>query len=155
MLKRLSVLSSIVAATLYGCATPGTHAPTSTQISTPVEVPVAAQVSLPDAYIKEGIKVTVDGLWKSGTGDVLGVNGTAKNVTKRDMKFCIVMLDVLDHDGVKLATAQATATGLKVGQTWRFQATLSSPYQIKFASIKSGTVIAVPVKKPKSEVSQS
>jgi hypothetical protein len=155
MTKLTYIVSSALAMALCGCATPGAKTPNQAQSTIPVQAPVAAQMSLPDVYVDKGIKVTVDGLWKSETGDVLGVSGTAKNVTKRDMKFCSVMLDVLDHDGVKLATAQATVAGLKVGQTWRFQATLSAPYQIKFASIKSGSIIAIPVKKPKSEVSQS
>jgi hypothetical protein len=50
----------------------------------------------------------------------------------------------LDASGIKVASAVASTTGLKAGQTWQFQALFTNPFSVKFRSIAPGQVIALP-----------
>jgi hypothetical protein len=98
-------------------------------------------VDLPPAYTDHGVTITVDGLWKNDYGQVLGISGTAKNVGAVDLLTCMVHLDIVDGGGVKVSDAVASTQGLARGQTWRFQATLMSPFSVSFKAVRPGQVM--------------
>jgi hypothetical protein len=105
--------------------------------------PFAPQVSLPGTYTDHGVSVTVDGLWKDGYGNVVGISGIATNVSGRDLTLCQITLDVLDASGVKVSGAMAATNGLKAGQKWHFQATFLNPYTVSFRSIEPGQITTI------------
>jgi hypothetical protein len=105
--------------------------------------PPEPQVNLPAPYVDQGVSVTVDGLWKNGYGNVVGVSGLAINVSGRDLALCQITLDILDTSGVKVSSAMAATSGLKAGQKWRFQATFLNPYVVNFRSIEPGQITVI------------
>lgn len=132
------------ALTLAGCAT--TTAP---------ESPVTR---LPAPYTDQGVSVTVDGFWRNGHGDVVGISGTAVNEANRDLTLCQITLDVLDESGVKVSSAMAATSGLKAGQKWRFQATFMNPYAVNFRAIEPGhitTIASQQAAQPQSQAQQN
>jgi hypothetical protein len=128
-MRLFSAIFLVAGLSLYGCAT--TRAP--------------PRIDLPAPYTDQRVRVTVDGLWKDGDGTVSGVSGTATNISGHDFITCQIGLDLLDVSGVKVSSAVAVTTGLKAGQTWRFQATLMNAYAVAFKSVAPGHVIAVPL----------
>ena len=108
--------------------------------------PMQPQVSLPAPYTEHGISIEVDGLWKDGYGNVIGVSGLATNVSGRDLMLCQITLDILDASGVKVSGALAATNGLRAGQKWRFQATFMNPYAVSFRSIAPGQITIIPVR---------
>ena len=120
---RVAVFATVLA--LAGCATTS---------------PPESQVRLPAPYTEQGVSVTVDGLWRNGYGNVVGISGTAVNESNRDLTVCQITLDILDASGVKVSSALAIANGLKAGQKWRFQATFLNPYAVSFRSIEPGQI---------------
>ena len=118
-MRLFSAIFLVAGLSLYGCAT--TRAP--------------PRIDLPAPYTDQRVRVTVDGLWKDGDGTVSGVSGTATNISGHDFITCQIGLDLLDVSGVKVSSAVAVTTGLKAGQTWRFQATLMNAYAVAFKSV--------------------
>jgi len=104
-----------------------------------------SQVSLPAPYTVRGVSVTVDGLWKNGDGDVVGITGIATYAASdgRDLTVCMLTFNALDASGVKVADLIASTTGLKVGQKWRFQAMFVTPVRVNFTSIEAGPITAM------------
>jgi hypothetical protein len=132
MLLRYGSLAACVAlawtAGLIGCATPPA---------------VSGQVKLPGAYEDSGLRITPTHLmYQRGLGYV-GVAGIAQNIGDRDLKICTVTLDVLDVLGFKVCDASAFTTGLRKGQSWRFQALFTAPYSVDFNCIQPGRVTAL------------
>ena len=62
------------------------------------------QVRLPAPYTDQGVSVTVDGFWRNGYGNVVGISGTAVNESNRDLTVCQITLDILDASGVKVSS---------------------------------------------------
>ena len=108
--------------------------------------------TLPAAYTQKGVTVKIDGLWQSSPGAILGVTGTAKNVTASDLKFCQVSLAFLDQNGTKLDEAKAATRSLKSGQVWHFQAGLTKASTGSFSSITPDKVIAIPAREQKPQL---
>lgn len=104
---------------------------------------IAPQVRLPAPYTVRGVSVTVEGLWRDADGNVVGISGIATNTSDQNMTMCMLTFDVLDASGVKVSSALASTTGLKVDQKWRFQATFLNPFSVNFTSIEAGTVTAM------------
>jgi hypothetical protein len=105
--------------------------------------PPEPKVNLPAPYTSRNVTVTVEGLWKNGLGEVSGISGTAKNVGNVDLKLCEVKFDILDSTGVKVSDALASTYGLNAGQTWRFQATFTTPYAVSFSTVQASKVLAL------------
>ena len=97
------------------------------------------RVTLPEPFTASGIRVTVDGLYESGS-TVHGVDGLAENLSGRDFSACFLNFDVLDEQGVKVGDAIASTTGLAAGQKWRFQAIFTTPFKTRFQALKAGRV---------------
>jgi hypothetical protein len=108
--------------------------------------------TLPAVYTEKGVTVKIDKVWQDSDGKILGVNGTAKNVTASDLRFCQIMLAFLDQTGVKIDAAKASTKTLKSAQIWHFQAALPAPSQAFYASITPDKVIAIPVKNPQADL---
>ena len=125
-MRRLPIIGLV--AVLAACATPSP----------------APRVSLPAPYTDQGINVVVEGLWENGHGNVQGVNGLVTNLSDRDLTLCQVTFDLLDVEGTKVSSAIAATSGLKVGQKWRFQAPLTSPYTVQFSAIVPGQTTVSP-----------
>ena len=109
-------------------------------------------LTMPAAYTQKGVTVKIDALWQAPDGAILGVTGTAKNVTASDLRFCQISLAFLDPGGVKLDDAKASTKTLKSAQVWRFQAALTHPSQATYGSILPEKLIAIPVKPPTPEL---
>jgi len=103
-------------------------------------------VNTPAPYTDNGISVTVNGLWKDGYGRVIGIDGIATNVSGEDLQLCQITFDVIDQSRVKVSTALAVSNGLKAAQSWRFQASFTTPYAVNFSSIESGAITTIPAK---------
>ena len=123
-----------VAISLSGCATAPPAAPAPPPIPTP---------SLPQPYTQSGVSVKIDGWWTNGLGQVVGITGIARNDRSASLISCMVTLNVVDSDGVKVADAIASTTSLDPGQSWRFQATFTTPFTVAFKGVQPGKVIAV------------
>jgi hypothetical protein len=108
--------------------------------------------ALPSSFTQKGVTVKIDGLSQAPDGAILGVNGTAKNVTASDLRFCQISFSFLDQAGVKLDDAKATTKSLKSAQVWHFQAIMTHPSQSSYASILPEKVIAIPVKTQNAEL---
>lgn len=104
------------------------------------------QVSLPAPYTQEGIGVVVDGLYRDGYSNVVGVSGEATNLTGRDLVTVMVTLDVVDGAGTKVSGAMASTTGLKASQRWRFQANFLNAYAVSFRAIEPGNIVVIPAR---------
>jgi hypothetical protein len=115
----------------------------------PVSKPVP---TMPAVYTQKGVTVTVESVWQSPAGEILGATGTAKNATASNLKFCQVSLAFLGQDGTKLDEAKASTKSLKSGQVWHFQAGLSHAAAASFSSITSDKIIAIPVKEQKPDL---
>jgi hypothetical protein len=145
----------LVAASILGaCASAPPKAPAPPPQEKVVEVaPEAAPLpTLPAAYTEKGVTVKIDGLWQAPDGEILGVSGTAKNVTASDLRFCQISLAFLDQAGTKLDDAKASTKTLKSAQIWHFQAALTHPSQALYSSITPEKVVAIPVKAQKAEL---
>jgi hypothetical protein len=114
-------------------------------------VPVVAAPQLPATFTQKGVTVKIEGLWQAD-GKILGVNGTAKNVTATDLRFCQISLAFLDQSGAKLDDAKATTKTLKSAQVWHFQAALAHPTEAAYSSVMPDKVIAIPVKAAKPDL---
>lgn len=135
-----NIAHATLAAMLAGCATVVPYEP-HVAMPHPYEPP---RVTMPQPYTDHGISIAVDGLWRDGYGNVSGVSGMATNDSGRELTLCQITLDVLDSSGVKVSGAVAVTNGLKVGQKWRFQATLMTPYTVYFKTIAPGSVTVIP-----------
>jgi hypothetical protein len=102
-------------------------------------------ISYPAAYTDNGIEVVVDGTYRNGYGQVLGISGTARNVSNIDRTFCQVEFGLLDQTRAKVSGALANTSSLRAGQTWRFQAIVTSPYPVVFTEVERGLVTVMPV----------
>lgn len=122
---------------LGGCAT--TPPPRAVRPGQP-------HVQLPSGFTEKGVSVEVSGLWKDGFGNILGIDGIATNVSDEDLQLCQVTFDVIDQSGVKVSSAIAVTNGLKAAQSWRFQATFTTPYAVNFSSIAAGSITTIPAK---------
>ncbi len=145
----------IAATMLAGCAAAPPKAPVAPPVEKPVEVVVPetkAMPELPAAFTQKGVAIKINSFWQSPDGQILGVNGTAKNVTASDLKFCQVSLAFLDPAGAKLDDAKASTKSLKSAQVWHFQAALAHPSQAAYATILPEKVVAIPVKADKAEL---
>jgi hypothetical protein len=94
-----------VSAALAGCA--GTH------------------VGLPEPYKQGPVEIHVDRLYHDGDGDILGIGGTATNVSGRDLTMCEIEFGALSSDGTKIGQAIALTNDIKAGQKWQFEAHLT------------------------------
>jgi len=112
---------------------------TTASIRSPAIDPPA--VDLPAPYSDHGVLITVDGLWRNGDGQVLGVSGTAKNVGNVDLITCMINLAIVDASGIKVTDAVASTQGLDRGQTWRFQAAILAPFSVSFKAVRPGKVL--------------
>ena len=108
--------------------------------------------AIPSSFTQKGVTVKIDGLWQGKDGEILGLSGTAKNVTASDLRFCQLSFAFLGQDGTKLDDAKASTKTLKSAQIWRFQAALAHPSQSSYSSISPEKVIAIPVKVQNSEL---
>jgi len=108
--------------------------------------------TLPSVYTQKGVTVKIDGLWQSPGGEILGVSGTAKNVTASDLRFCQISLAFLDQGGVKLDDAKASTKSLKSAQVWHFQAALAHPSDAPYSAVMPGKIVAIPVKTEKADL---
>jgi hypothetical protein len=143
----------IAVSVLSGCAA----APPKPVVPPPVKVVEVVPESrplpaLPAAYTQKGVTVKIDGLWQTPDGGILGVSGTAKNVTASDLRFCQISLAFLDQAGLKLDDAKASTKSLKSAQVWHFQAALAHPSPAPYSSIMPDKVIAIPVKVQKADL---
>jgi hypothetical protein len=120
-------------------------APSTSSPTTPVP-------SLPSVYTQKGVTIKIEGLWQAADGKILGVSGTAKNVTASDLRFCLITLVFRDQTGSPIDAAKASTKSLKSAQIWHFQAALSNPSQTLYSSIAAGKVIAIPVKNSKPDL---
>jgi hypothetical protein len=148
------ILLSIAVTTLGACATAPPKPSSALNQEKAVEVvPKPAPLpSLPAVYTEKGVTVKINEVWQDSDGKILGVIGTAKNVTASDLRFCQIMLAFLDQSGVKVDAAKASTKSLKSAQIWHFQAALSAPSQALYSSITPDKVIAIPVKNPKADL---
>jgi hypothetical protein len=105
-----SLLFTIAAIMVGACAgaPPKPAAPPPQAKAVELAPKPAAMPTLPAAYIEKGVSVKIDGLWLAPDGEILGVNGTAKNVTASDLRFCLISLAFLDQAGLKLDAAKAS-----------------------------------------------
>ena len=147
-------LLMISAALLGACAS---APPKSVTTSTPAKAVEIVAVSkplpkLPDAYTQKGVAIKIDGLWQSPDGTILGVSGTAKNVTATDLRFCQVSLAFLDDNGTQIADAKVSTKSLKSAQIWHFQAGLDHPSSASYSAVQPDKTIAIPVRTPKAEL---
>jgi hypothetical protein len=148
------VLVSIAVTMVGACATAPSKPP-----SAPIEEKAVAVVpkstplpSLPAVYTEKGVTVKIEKLWQDSDGRILGVTGSAKNVTSSDLRFCQIMLAFLDQSGAKIDAAKASTRTLKSAQIWHFQAALPAPSQALYSSITPDKVIAISVKNPKADL---
>ena len=92
----------IIAATSLGAcaaAPPKPAAPPPPEKTVEVAPVSKAVPTMPAVYTQKGVTVTVESLWQSPAGEILGVTGTAKNATASNLKFCQVSLAFLGQDG--------------------------------------------------------
>jgi hypothetical protein len=94
---------------------------------------------LPAPYTTNGVRVTVEGLYTSGT-TVLGVAGLAENTNTRNYSSCFLTFDIVDSEGVKVGGATAATNGLVAGQKWRFQALFDVAFRTSFQAVRPGRV---------------
>jgi hypothetical protein len=141
------VLVSIAVTVVGACATaPPKPPPAPIQDKTVEVVPKSTPLpTLPAVYTEKGVTVKIDQVWQDSDGKILGVIGSAKNVTASDLRFCQIMLSFLDQAGVKIDAAKASTKALKSAQIWHFQAALPAPSQALYSSIRPDKVIAIPV----------
>lgn len=97
------------------------------------------RTELPAPYERNGVRVSIQGFYKQGIS-VVGLTGTAENVSGKDLSVCSLSFDVVDADGVKVGDAIATTQGLTAGQKWRFQAVFTTPFRTTFKAIRPGKV---------------
>lgn len=128
-------MNRFVAAVATACVIQGCALPPASRLT---------QVALPAPYTQQGIGIVVDGLYRDGYGNVLGVSGEATNLTGRDLVTVMVTLDVVDGAGTKVSSAIASTTGLKASQRWRFQAHFLNAYAVSFRAIEPGNIIIFP-----------
>lgn len=124
---RRSILAALIASLFTGC----------------VAVP-EPEVHLPATYTDKGVSVTVNGLLRDNEGTVIGIDGVATNVSGEDLKLCEVTFDALDAAGLKVSSAIAATTSLKSGQGWRFQATSTNSFAVRFVTIAAGPITTIP-----------
>jgi hypothetical protein len=148
------VLVSIAATMVGACATAPSKPPSAPIQERAAEVaPKSTPLpTLPAVYTEKGVTVKIDAVWQDSDGKILGVNGSAKNVTASDLRFCQIVLAFLDQAGVKIDDAKASTKTLKSAQIWHFQAALPAPSEALYSSIIPGKVIAIPVKNPKADL---
>jgi hypothetical protein len=110
--------------------------------------------TLPAVYTEKGVTIKINGVWQDSDGKILGVNGTAKNVTASDLRFCQITLAFLDQGGVKIDDAKVSTKMLKSAQIWHFQAALPTPSQTLYSSITPDKVVAIPANNRKSQLAR-
>ena len=145
----------VVAVTMVGAcaAAPPKPAAAPPQERAVEVVPPSKPVpTLPAAYTQKGVTVKIDGLWQGPGGEILGVNGTAKNVTASDLRFCQISLAFLDQGGVKLDDAKASTKSLRSAQVWHFQAALAHPSDAPYSAVMPEKIVAIPVKTEKADL---
>lgn len=146
---------SVIAVSMFGgcVATPPKPPAVPPQEKAVQVVPESKRLpALPAVYTQKGVTVKIDGLWQTPDGEILGVSGTAKNVTASDLRLCQISLGFLDQAGLKLDDAKASTKSLKSAQVWHFQAALAHPSQAPYWSIMPDKVIAIPVKVQKPDL---
>jgi hypothetical protein len=148
------LLVSIAVTTVGACATAPPQPSLAPIQEKVVEVipKAAALPTLPAAYTEKGVTVKISEVWQASDGKILGVNGTAKNVTASDLRFCQITLSFLDQSGAKIDDAKASTKTLKSAQIWHFQAALTNPSQAPYSSITPDKVIAIPAKNRKAQL---
>jgi hypothetical protein len=108
-------------------------------------VPPRPPLQLPAPFEQSGVRIAVDGFYQTGK-TIVGLQGTAENITGRDLSACILYFDVLDAQGTKVADALASTSGLAAGQKWRFQAVFMTPFRTSFQAIQPGRVQCSPAR---------
>lgn len=102
-------------------------------------VPPEPQLQVTPPFDRSGLHIVPSGFYKSGP-TIVGLEGTATNVSGRDYRMCALYFDVLNASGEKVADALAGISGLARGQTWRFQALFMNPFATSIKSIAPGRV---------------
>jgi hypothetical protein len=148
------VLLSSVVILVGACATAPSKPSTAPIQEKAVEVvPNSTPLpGLPAVYTEKGVTVKINEVWQDSEGRILGVVGTAKNVTASDLRFCQITLAFIDQAGVKIDAAKASTKTLKSAQIWHFQAALPAPSKAIYSSITPEKVIAIPVKNPNADL---
>lgn len=115
---------------------------TAAACATPRQSPVLGKfpdIQFPEPYTANGIHIAVTGTYQYGL-TVVGLRGTATNLTGRDLKMCAVYFDIVDGTGAKVCDAIAMTQHLNTGQRWEFQATFSTPFSTQFKAVQPGAV---------------
>jgi hypothetical protein len=148
------MLLSITVTVVGACATaPSKPLTAPTQEKAAEMVPKPAPLpSLPAAYTEKGVTVKINAVWQDSDGKILGVIGTAKNVTASDLRFCQITVAFLDQAGAKIDAAKASTKTLRSAQLWHFQAALAAPSQAFYSSVAPEKVIAIPVRNPNADL---
>lgn len=93
----------------------------------------------PAPYEDSGVRVELDGYYRQGF-DIVGLIGTATNVSGQELSPVLLTFDVVDKEGVKVNEAIASTNSLAVGQKWRFNAVFTSPFSTKINEVRPGKV---------------
>lgn len=95
--------------------------------------------------IEGGVNVHVTDIARNRrTTRAVAIFGIATNRSSKDLSTCLLKFQLL-HNGAVTASAMASANGgLDIGQSWQFQAPISSPYGAVFDEVVVRPVIATP-----------